>query len=195
MIAYGELDSKIDSGKQICEQIGLGGENELGLRLLRSDNSSFQARLRALQRIPNLGKRRHENPVNPYADSGCTAQLIHVVALEIIPSVAAIQLLDSPLKGFFANTSPPCTQNPQKPFPVMSVVILLHKLGKTRPVLRKRADYDLALIKLCGIRNQFQQKLLCRGGTLLGQPLVVLVAALGRCPGIDGNAVDMLRAG
>ena len=117
----------------------------------------------------------------------------HIVTLEIIPSVAVIKLLYSPLEGFLIYTHP-SFKNCQQFVPILSVIILLHKFDKARPVLRKRIELNLALIKFCAVCDKTQEKILCSGCTLFGQPFVMLKASLGRCPGLDGDAVDMLRA-
>lgn len=193
ILAERELKPEIDSSYNVSQQVRLRSQGKLGNRPFHGLHRPAKVRLRAAQAVPEHLQRLNCTDTGPYAKPGGAAQLLHIVALEILPSVAVIQLLYSPLARFLTYSLR--AQNPEQLVPVLPVVILLHELGKAWPVLRKRAYLNLALIQLRAVRSKFQEKLLCSSGTLFGQLFVVRVASLGRSPGIDGNAVDMRRIG
>ena len=173
---YAEIKSR-------CEEICPSGKNHLPViqRLGRfnPDNRSGRSgwpgerqrpfRFRCL--LSHLSHSR-DCRIHPYADPCGKSQLRHVVNDYVVPSIAVVQVTDSPFLGVVADIG---IENPHHLVFIRKGVVSFEFSPESLPVLIHRLKFDLIPVQRRPVRDIVDEKAARRLCSLAGKPHVSLI--------------------
>lgn len=189
------LDAEVESRN---EKVGSAGKYHLALvsRFACLGRSKFCRNISLRNQChAALGFQRHVRSdcfqhrnfrIHPNADPGSESEFRHVVHYYIMPSVAVVQMLDTPLLGVIAHLG---IEDAEDSVLVLKFVVGLDFRSESVPVLILRPEDDLVPVQRRAFRDIFHNETACSLCSLAGEPYVALIHTLRRCIGRNGDAV------
>lgn len=104
----------------------------------------------------------------------------------VVPSIAVVQVTDSPFLGIVADIG---IEDAENQFLVRKFIVGLDFSPESFPVLILRSEDDLVPVKRRAFRDIVYNETACSLRSLAGEPYVALINALRRCIGKNRDAV------